>query len=202
MINRTDAQSIRNIGKEAEGRAQAAGKICLTVALVMGIPLIILMASHIINYQDSELMYILGLDDSPFLSFVIGITFAVIPSVVLLFLGRLITGICSHMACQSEMAAQAALLVLEKMERLEKGDSVQLNQATEKEATCRSASAMVGTYELSGTENQAYDGCDQHNVIMSQANKSASEKWFCRYCGKENSPWDNICNNCGKKKVD
>lgn len=32
--------------------------------------------------------------------------------------------------------------------------------------------------------------------------KAPAEPWICQYCGKENSPWDNICNQCGEKKVE
>ena len=32
--------------------------------------------------------------------------------------------------------------------------------------------------------------------------ENTTSKWVCSYCGANNLPCDNICNNCGQKKVD
>ncbi len=53
---------------------------------------------------------------------------------------------------------------------------------------------------------------EEERAFQTRVNASASSaqpkpqepatRWFCVQCGMENTPYDNVCNNCGAKKVD
>ena len=38
--------------------------------------------------------------------------------------------------------------------------------------------------------------------LIDSESEESNAIWTCAYCGVENEPWDNVCNYCGKKKVD
>ncbi len=170
MFKKKDAQSIREIEKETVSRAQEAGKIFIYYALIIAIIMGIFIALNIVNLDDSELFRFLGLDENPFWATIFGIFIGLLPAIPYALFGRFLTGISAHLACQSEMAAQASLALLEKFEREEQ---LQSDNNIEKVSTVQSNNSTSAGGELPQTW------------------------WHCTFCDTVNEPYCNICSKCG-----
>ena len=171
MFKKNDAQSIRKIEKETEHRAEEAGKLFFYYGLVIAIIMGIFIALNVVNLDESELFNFLGLDENPFWATIFGIFIGALPAIPYMLFGRFLTAMSAHLACQSEMAAQASLTILEKMEKKEQ---LCIKENPTVTHTCPSLAPSDASCELPQTQ------------------------WYCSRCKTLNEPYSNVCQKCGQ----
>jgi len=170
MKKLNSSTEIRQLEKEIEKNIAPARKYFLTIGLIVGIGLTLFALYHILNAEDSELMYILGLDDSPFFAMILGIFFAWICALPYLTFGNMFSIMGGSIAHRTLMAAEAALSTLEKIEKEEQ-------QIKATSTITPPASPVISS---------------SRSVTLPQTG------WYCSRCKTLNEPYCNICQKCGQ----